>query len=173
MFQQYSKYLRLYGIEWQDDKWIMYWKGSERSCSGQIWGTILAFAWKDWGKSAKASVRTDGLWGKMWKQEFHSLNHDDWSCSLASGFPTRRYPSTSLHSVITQEITIKISHGCRNLQSQITKTNFHFTAQDCILHHAPQHNSMFLSDLLSPTIFTTSKYLQQLGIWRSSIWIST
>jgi hypothetical protein len=47
-----------------------------------VWGTILSFAWRDWGKRRKNLVRIDGLQVEIWTRdlpnmkECWSLEHD-------------------------------------------------------------------------------------------------
>jgi hypothetical protein len=53
--------IRLYSVEWKGDKWMMNWIGFERS--GR---PIPAFAWRDWGKPWKTSVRKVGLRAEIW-----------------------------------------------------------------------------------------------------------
>jgi hypothetical protein len=42
-----------YSIEWEADWWIMNWKGFGRTRLWPVRGTVLPFAWMDWGKPRK------------------------------------------------------------------------------------------------------------------------
>jgi hypothetical protein len=61
----YSEYFAssfiIQSIKWKDDCWMMNCKGLGRLQSWPAWGTIPAFAWKDYGKPQKNSV---------WKADF-------------------------------------------------------------------------------------------------------
>jgi hypothetical protein len=46
-----------------------------KRCRGLIWGMIAAFAWKDWRKPLKPSVRTAGLRSDFWNAGSRSANH--------------------------------------------------------------------------------------------------
>jgi hypothetical protein len=60
-------------------------KEGEGSSHGLIQGTILAFAWSDWGKPQRTSVETVGLQAEICiqdlshtKHEHQPLNHNIW-----------------------------------------------------------------------------------------------
>jgi hypothetical protein len=44
-------------------------KDIEGSGHGLIYGTSPAFAWRDWEKKQKSSVRIAGLWAKIWNRD--------------------------------------------------------------------------------------------------------
>jgi hypothetical protein len=48
-------------------------KDMEGSGRGLIWGTIVAFAWRDWGKPSKTSVRIAGLRADIWIRDLQNM----------------------------------------------------------------------------------------------------
>jgi hypothetical protein len=45
----------------------------EGSGHGLIWGTNLAFAWKDWQKPQNTSVGISSLWAKIWTLDLQNM----------------------------------------------------------------------------------------------------
>jgi hypothetical protein len=53
--------------EWQVGKDL------EESGHGLIFGTTLAFAWRNWQKPQKITVRIPGLQAEIWTQDFPNM----------------------------------------------------------------------------------------------------
>jgi len=51
------KCIMIYNTEWHDDWWQWIGKEEEENSSGLIWGSILEFDWKDWGKPYWTPIR--------------------------------------------------------------------------------------------------------------------
>jgi hypothetical protein len=80
VYLTFYQWRRLYSIEWRGNKFERKWK---EAVMAKIQGTNQAFAWKDWEKLQKSSVRIADLWADIWtqdlpymKQECYPLDHD-------------------------------------------------------------------------------------------------
>jgi hypothetical protein len=49
-----------------------------------VWGTIPVFAWHDWDKPQRTSVKTAHLWTEIWTQNMWSTMQSLWSVWLDS-----------------------------------------------------------------------------------------
>jgi hypothetical protein len=76
-----------FSVNWPVQHWMKEWQVNDELATmwkaGLIEGTILAFAWRDWVKLRKPSVRITGLRAGIWigdlpstKQECQPLDHD-------------------------------------------------------------------------------------------------
>jgi hypothetical protein len=76
---------KLYSIKWYDDWWIKNWKGFGRKQSWPKLGVNLEFAWRDWRKPRKSSVRTATVLAKIWTTQILYTNLDHWhhTCLVA------------------------------------------------------------------------------------------
>jgi hypothetical protein len=50
------------------------------------WGTISAFAWTDWERPQKASVRIASLWAEIWTQNLKNMKECHTHVKLAIFF---------------------------------------------------------------------------------------
>jgi hypothetical protein len=97
-----------------DDRLIDEWwsrKDLEGSDYGLIWGTVPAFAWRDWGKTWKASVRmVDVLW-KIENETSLKYKSRPFTCRPICLVPVYGIV-TSINQVYVESIEIRVWLHC-------------------------------------------------------------
>lgn len=88
-------YVRLYTVKWKDDSWIMHWKKTWKKWPWPYWGTVLAFAWRPWGKPRKGQSGQPCVLAEIQTQYFLNVNLQ---CHCYNNLLSPSYRPSSYHS---------------------------------------------------------------------------